>query len=314
MFEIPLEQLSPLPAWVPLPGRSLLRLNGIDRVSFLQALVTNDVTQVSREWSVYTVLLTPQGKILHDIFIAAAPPADDGSPDDEAFLLDVEKARRDDLLERLRRYKLRARVGFEDLDGRFEVVALIGGTAAATVGLPASPGATNPFQAGIAMVDPRLAALGVRLMIPCGGGADLVMAGGAVAGSFEDYEMLRLDQGVPEGSRDLLVDKTLPLENNLDALNAISWTKGCYVGQEVTARTRYRGLVRRRLRPVWVEGQLPPPDTTVMANGVEAGEVRSGCGNLALVMLRLDIQDAASVKLTAGDAVLSPLVPGWAQI
>ena len=105
----------------------------------------------------------------------------------------------------------------------------------------------------------------------------------------------------------------LALENNLDVLNAISWTKGCYVGQEVTARTRYRGLVRRRLQPVRVHGPLPGPGTAVHQGGHEVGLIRSGAGTLALAMLRLDIADPMAAPLVAGPATLIPLEPGWTR-
>jgi folate-binding protein YgfZ len=110
------------------------------------------------------------------------------------------------------------------------------------------------------------------------------------------------------------VEKAILLENNLDELHAISWQKGCYMGQELTARTRYRGLVRKRLFPVIVEGTLPEPGTTVMLGDKEAGEMRSGSGDRALALLRLEEIERAQAEgppLLAGDAKLTPVKPGW---
>jgi folate-binding protein YgfZ len=300
---------APAPHCTALTGRGVLRLAGIDRTPFLQGLVSNDVTLVTAEWSIYATLLSPQGKVLYDFFIVADPEPETGG----ALLLDVEAARRQNLLDRLGRYRLRAKVEFADLTPALEVLALTGGTAAAAAGLPETQGATAPFAGGIAFVDPRLAALGVRLLVPRGTATAAVEAAGARPGDADDYDRCRLELGVPDGSRDLAVEATLPLEDNLDVLNAISWTKGCYVGQEVTARTRYRGLVRRRLQPVRVHGPLPAPGTVVRQGEHEVGLIRSGSGTLALAMLRLDLADPAVVPLTTGPATLTPLEPGWAH-
>jgi hypothetical protein len=257
--------------------------------------------------------LTPQGKVLHDFFIVADPGPDVA---DGAVLLDVEAVGVADLLERLRRYRLRAKVTLEDVTSFFGSWALMAGdnadVAASAVALPVMPGATAAFAAGgVAFVDPRLAALGVRLLVPRNTAAAALAAVGAGPGTYADYDRHRLALGVPEGQQDLAAEPTLALEGNLDALNAISWTKGCYVGQEVTARTRYRGLVRRRLRPVQVLGGLPEPGTPVRQGDSEVGVIRSGVDGVALALLRLDIADPRVAPLTAGSATVSPLEPGW---
>ncbi len=298
---------APVLRWITLAGRGILRLAGADRISFLQGLVSNDVRRVGPDCSVYVALLTPQGKYLHDFFVMEEPrEAGEG-----ALFLEVDAGSRQDLLNRLLRYKLRAKLDFEDVTDHFEVVALTGAGAYAAVGQTPTPGATRPFGTGIAVVDPRLGALGVRLVLPTGTAPAVMAEVGASSGTPEDYDLLRLDLGVPDGHRDLLPESSLLLECNLDSLNAISWTKGCYVGQEVTARTRYRGLVRRRLWPVRVEGPLPPPGTAVHQGEQDVGEVRSGRGNLALALLRSEALEAGAVPLGAGSAVLTPLVPGW---
>src|SRR6185503_18496273 len=107
-----------------------------------------------------------------------------------------------------------------------------------------------------------------------------------------EYEALRLELGVPDGSRDLPVEKAILLENGFDELHGIDWQKGCYMGQELTARTKYRGLVRKRLLPVEIEGPLPAPGTPVMAGDKEAGEMRSGADGLGLALLRLEHLEA----------------------
>jgi folate-binding protein YgfZ len=116
---------------------------------------------------------------------------------------------------------------------------------------------------------------------------------------------------VPDGSRDLPVEKALLLESGFDELNGVDWKKGCYMGQELTARTKYRGLIKRRLFPVRIEGPLPASGAPVHRDGKEVGEIRSGQGNRALAMLQIDAADGA---LTADGAILFPERPAWMQI
>jgi tRNA-modifying protein YgfZ len=121
---------------------------------------------------------------------------------------------------------------------------------------------------------------------------------------------------VPDGSRDLPVEKAILLEAGFDELNGVDWQKGCYIGQELTARTKYRGLIKKRLMPVRVAGALPPPGTPVMLDGQDAGELRSGQDGIALALLRLEAVAAAAASgeaLHAGDARLTPLRPDWAR-
>jgi folate-binding protein YgfZ len=120
---------------------------------------------------------------------------------------------------------------------------------------------------------------------------------------------------VPDGSRDLTVEKAILLESGYDELNGVDWQKGCYIGQELTARTKYRGLIKKRLMAVRVEGALPAPGTKVMLGDQEAGELRSGQDGIALALLRLDAVAAASAgqPLVAGAARLMPIKPDWAQ-
>jgi len=285
---------------VVLESRGVLAVTGEDRTAFLQGLVSNDMRAVAPDRAVYSLFLTPQGKYQHDFMVAA---------DGEALLLDVEAARRDDLLRRLKLYKLRSRIALEDRSDRLSVVALIGPEALDRLDLPAEPGAAVPFAGGLAFTDPRRAALGARAIVPAG--TDLA-AHGFPSLPFAAWDSLRLELGVPDGSRDLEVEKAIPLENNLDALNAISWDKGCYMGQELTARTRYRALIKKRLVPVTVSGPLPAPGTPVLAGEREIGEVRSGLDTRALAMLRLEDLERAAEEQTmfrAGEATLSPGKP-----
>ncbi len=164
----------------------------------------------------------------------------------------------------------------------------------------------------MALVDPRLADLGLRFVLPQDAGDAPLRALGFVPGNAQEFEYARLSLGVPDGSRDLVVDKTILLEAGFEELNGVDWKKGCYMGQELTARTKYRGLIKKRLMPVVVDGPLPGPGTPVMAGEQEAGEIRSGQGDRALALLRLEVANDPTAILTAGGARLTPAKPGWA--
>ena len=154
----------------------------------------------------------------------------------------------------------------------------------------------------VAAPDPRLAEAGWRVLAP---------VAVAETASAADWDAHRLALGLPEGSRDLEADKTVLLEAGVDELSGVSWTKGCYMGQELTARTKYRGLIKRRLVPVEVQGALPAPGTPVRRGEAEVGTLRSGLGGRALATLRLEALEGA---LNCGDAVLVAQLPGWMKI
>ena len=127
----------------------------------------------------------------------------------------------------------------------------------------------------------------------------------------EDWDLYRLAAGLPDGSRDIEADRGVLLEAGFDELDGVSWSKGCYMGQELTARTKYRGLVKRRLVPVQVEGALPPPGSPILRDGQDVGTMRSGRGRLGLASLRLD---ALEQSLRCGELVLTPRVPEWMRL
>lgn len=288
--------------------RSVVAVTGEDRKAFLQGLVSNDVLRVTPDRAAYALFLTPQGKFLHDFSLVES-----GAESDAALLLDPETDRRADLLRRLKMYKLRSKIALEDRTEQLRVVVAFGEGALEALGLPAEPGAARSFAGGVAFTDPRLPALGARLFLPADGLAALEAAGLAPR-EVADYDRLRLSLGIPDGTLDLIPEKSIPLESRMDALNAISWDKGCYMGQELTARTKYRALIKKKLFPVTVDGPAPDAGTPVTLDGKEAGEMRSGRDGAALALLRLeDVQRAAENGLTfqAGPAVLTPREPGW---
>jgi folate-binding protein YgfZ len=295
---------------VPLPGRAVVAVGGEDRVPFLQGLISNDATRAAPDRALYAALLTPQGKYLFDFLVFS---------DGERLLLDCEAERAEDLLRRLRPYRLRSKVVLDDAREAFRVVAVVGPDAARAAGLAGAPaGAAAPAGGGIAAVDPRHAGLGVRALLPAAEADGFAAALGVPTAGPEAWDEARLPLGVPDGVRDLVPESTILLEAGFDELNGVSWEKGCWMGQELTARTKYRGLVKRRLVPVRGTAPLPPPGTPLALEAADgsrdAGEMRSSRGGLGLAVVRLDALQAArsgAARLIAAGAPLEPVPPDW---
>ncbi len=261
-----------------LPQRGVISVHGADRVGFLNGLVSNDVARAVPGQAAWAALLTPQGRYLADFFIMAA---------DGVLLLDTPMQALPGLLTRLARFKLRAAVELGDASAHYAVYAT-------WAGVPPPIPVTAP--------DPRLQEAGFRSL------SEVPVATNATPA---DYAAHRLALGLPDGPPDLQPDKTLLLEAGFDELGGIAWEKGCYMGQELTARTKYRGLIKRRLIPVALDAPAPMPGTPVLAEGVEVGTLCSAQGTLALASLRLD---ALEKPLFAAQTRLTPKLPGWMRL
>jgi len=266
-----------------LQDRGILAVTGDDRASFLQGLVSNDTSKLGGG-ALYAALLTAQGKYLHDFIMVER---------DGVIWLDTEAARLPDLRRRLSIYKLRAKVAIDERP-ELAVAAVFGGS------LP-----------DIAFPDPRLAELGGRVVLPREQIRATLAGLGLAEADFAAYDSLRLGLGVPDGSRDLVVDKSILLESGFDELNGVDWQKGCYIGQELTARTKYRGLIKKRLFPVHIDGAAPQPGAILTLDGKEAGEMRSSRGDRGLALLRLETY---ARELGADSATVRATTPGWMRI
>jgi folate-binding protein YgfZ len=259
-----------------LTRRAVIRVAGPDSRGFLQGLLTQDVEGLAPGDLRFSAMLTPQGRFLFDLFLAAAPEAD-------AVLLDVEAARRDDLIRRLGLYRLRAKVEIAADDAR--VFAAWG----------------DRPDADAWCVDPRLAELGWRAFLS-----------DAPAGSLatEDaYDAWRLALGVPDPVVDCAPDGGYPIEFDFDLLNGIDFHKGCFVGQETTSRMKRRGQIKTRTLPLDFDGPAPAPGAEILAGDLRAGEVLSGRDGRALALVRLDRIEGA--ELTVDGRPVRIVRPGW---
>ncbi len=286
-----------------LSHRAVVEVGGEDRRSFLQGLISNDIAKAGAGRALWAAFLTPQGKFLHDLFVAERG---------EVLLLDVEAARAEEFRKKLSLYRLRAKVTLALAEG-LAVWAALGDGVPAALGLDDAAGAAGEFAGGVAFVDPRLAAAGSRLLLPADAAEAALAGAGLAAADFAAWDRARIRLGLPDGSRDLPVDKAILLENGFDELNGVDFTKGCYLGQELTSRTKHRGLVRKRLMPVAIDGPAPEPGTPVRWGEAEAGEMRSSAGDVGLALIRLEhFRQACGAAFTCGAARLTPWQPDWA--
>lgn len=259
-----------------LTDRALLRVTGADARPFLHNLLTQDVEDLAPGELRYGALLTPQGRMLHEVFLLG---------EEDGVLLDCPAAQRDALLARLKMYRLRAKLTIEPLDTAVFAAWTAEGGAPADVGPGWRP-------------DPRLPELGWRRY----GEVTPEAPGG-------DYDAHRLALGVADPLRDMPEDRTYPIEVNLDLLNGIDFRKGCFVGQETTSRMKRRGLIKTRLVPIAFDGPPPPFGAEVLKGELRAGEIRSARDGRALALLRLDRAAGGGLTVEGRAVRLDP--PDW---
>jgi len=279
-----------------LPDRGVVKVAGDDARTFLNGMLTTDVTKVTPGQARFGALLTPQGKIIIDCIVAEAPAADGGG-----FFLDCPKALAFDFVKKLNFYKLRAKVICEDLSEVLGVMAVWDGA--------------GDTDYGLVYTDPRLPELGQRIMLPPHLDKEAAADLGAELIDGLDYEEHRILLGVPRGGADFMYGDAFPHETDMDQLAGIDFDKGCYVGQEVVSRMEHRGSARTRIVPVEAESFAPDAGLPVMAGDKQIGTTGAGWGNMALAMLRLDrLADAqaAGKTLIAGGIALEPRKPDWA--
>jgi folate-binding protein YgfZ len=267
-----------------LPDRGVIKVSGEDARNFLNGLVTTDVDLVRPGLGRFGALLTPQGKIIVDFLITEAPAGHGGG-----FLLDVSRALAQGLADKLKFYKLRAKVTVENLSDSMGVLA-------AWDGEPA-------MKPDLAFADPRNDALGWRILIPEDlkqKVADLI---GADLVDSEAYEAHRIKNGAPRGGLDFMYGDAFPHETNMDRLHGVDFEKGCYVGQEVVSRMQHRGTARTRTVKIVLDDFSPEPGATILAGDKPVGTMGSTSGKNGLALIRTDrVTDAldAGLKLTAG--------------
>ena len=277
-----------------LTDRGILAVTGEDAIKLLQGVITNDMAVLDTQPALHTGLLSPQGKILFDFFVVKSG---------DGLLIETLKSSAAPLKQRLDMYRLRANAAIADVSENYTVAACWGGP----------HHAVHDESPTLGFTDPRHPALGTRHL------ASLASewtcdAEGADAASQDDYHAHRIAIGVPDAGRDFQLGDTFPHEALYDQTGSVSFTKGCYVGQEVVSRMQHRSTARKRIVPVASSSNLPEPSTDIRAGEVTIGTLGSVAGQHGLAMIRLDRAAefrAKGVGLTAADAAIEIRLPDW---
>ena len=278
-----------------LTDRGVIAVKGHDARRLLNGLLTTDIAVVGPGIARFAALLSPQGKIAVDGFVVQGPS-------DDTLMIDCPRALTARLVERLNFYKLRAKAQIEDVSDQIGVLAAWDGTG--------KVGGRAVFD------DPRLPALGQRVILEPQGAEAAAAELGAQLTDSQPYEAHRIALGVPSGGLDFAYGDAYPHEADMDQLNGIDFEKGCYVGQEVVSRMEHRGRIRTRVVPVSYVGSPPQLGTPVRAGGKAVGTMGSTAAGRGLALLRLDrVEEAltASLTLEADGINLQVVRPSWAR-
>ncbi len=270
-----------------LSHKTVIEVSGADTRPFLQSLITQDVERVDDKNAVYSALLSPQGKMIADFFIIGQDPL--------KILIDKDNAQ--ELTTRLNMYKLRSRVDIVHRDARIAH-------------------ATAPVQGGqndwIIFPDPRLEDSGWWVILPEDAAPDNLTT------TLGEFDRHRHALGLTDGIRDWVFNKTLPLEIWADKTNGVDFKKGCYVGQEVTARTHYRNAIKKRLVLVTSLDETPlPHHSRVFAGDIEIGTTLSTFKAAGLAMVNMkkwqNSNEATTVNSETNDIAISLKIPKYSQ-
>jgi folate-binding protein YgfZ len=210
-------------------------------------------------------------------------------------------------------YKLRSKVGLKNITDEVSVLALYGSNVLPKLNLDPTPGSSRACGDGIIFTDPRINEMGARAILPEDQAESTAEELGFTKTSIDSYETLRISLGLPDGSRDMIVDKAILLENGFDELNGVDWNKGCFIGQELTARTKHRGLIKKRLITVHFQSNPPPAGTAILVGDKEAGELRSATKECGLALIRLEHLENPKAIFLANGIRLIPQRPLWAK-
>jgi tRNA-modifying protein YgfZ len=254
-----------------LPDRAVISLSGDGALAWLDNLITCGLTSLEEGHGAYGALLTPQGKILHDFFVYR---------DQHRLLLDCAAEHRTALVQKLVMYRLRAKLVIEAADELHIAVS-----------------SSNPDRA-LMFPDPRLSAMGWRGFIT----ANEISTG-------HGYESRRLSIGLADSTKNIGTGQVFPHETNLDQFGGVSFTKGCYVGQEVVSRMQHRGTARNRFLPVHINGPLT--ERKITSGDTLIGEISSVEGHMGLALIRLDRLAEVKAPLKTGRADVRVVPPDW---
>ena len=269
---------------IKLDDRIIIEIIGTDTKDFLQPLITNNIDLVSSKKSIYAALLSPQGKYIFDFFIFENSISGHLS-------IDCAKNRCAELLEKLNIYKLRYKINF-NINNNISIFSIYG-TDYSELELNLKEvsleGSTEKINNNIILVDPRNKKLGLRIYSDLS--SPIEGFNKIPDGEKSDLDYIRIELSVPNPDLDLEIEKSFLIENNFEFINAIDFKKGCYVGQENTARQKYRGTAKKKLFLVRIIGDDIINGTKIYYNERVVGTMRSSCKDIGLATIRTDFYE-----------------------
>jgi len=263
--------------YIQLKDSAFFEISGAEKNIFLQGLITNDINKCTENKSIYSAFLSPQGKFIADFFILNLG---------ESFLFETREQFIDDLINKFNFYKLRAKIEIKKIDNYYKSLAIPERNK--LFNELKLPGEAKNNKNLLVYVDPRKADMGIRIIIEKNQINKFCDEHFLSLDSFDNYNKKRIECLIPDSLLDLEVNKSVLLENNFDSINAIDWDKGCYVGQEITARMKYRSLIKKTLTKISIlDGQVKPNDDILFENR-KIGNARSINNNIGLAMLKIN--------------------------
>ena len=245
-------------------------IKGENKKDFLQGIITNDINKCD-EKVIYSCLLTPQGKFLSDFFVI---------PLKYSFLIEINQIFISDFITKLKLYKLRSKVEIEQVYGLTSLVII-----KPSMYKKGSIISSNPY---IEYIDPRGMNIGHKIVIKNELAKNFIASNNLKLTNIKDYQKVLLEKIIPDSTQDLIVNKSLLLENNFDKINALDWNKGCYVGQELTARMKYRSLLKKSLRLVKIDSGKVRPNDNIFLDDKKIGLITSIIEDKGLAMLKIE--------------------------
>ena len=268
--------------YIVLKEAKFLFIKGKDNKDFLQGIITNDINKCNKK-VIYSCLLSPQGKFLSDFFII---------PFNDSFLIEINQKFFNDFITKLKLYKLRSNINIDETND-FTSVVIINNSSSNS----SEEGQIIFNKEYIEYVDPRNKNLGNRVVIKPELIDNLIKSKNYSLSNTNEYQKIMMQNLIPNSLNDLIVNKSLLLENNFDQINALDWNKGCYVGQEITARMKYRALLKKNIRTVEIISGSIKPGNKIFYNNNTIGEIISCINNLGIAMLKIeDANDAFNNK------------------
>jgi len=285
-----------------LNDRAILFINGDDAKDFLQNIISNDINKVTEKTSCFASLLTPQGKFLYEFIIIKHK---------SGFLIDCERSQMDGLYKQLKMYKLRSKVEILNLSNEFVIAAFSHEKFLTFDGAKDDPGFTLKFREDQILLDPRCKKLGARLVINLEKLYLSLKKLGLYDADLNEYYSLSHTLGIVPKNLNKLQNKLFGIECNYEEINAIDFKKGCYIGQENTARIKLKNKLSKRLLPIiLINGKLHEGESIFNKN-VEIGKVLIGDDYPFALIKYLDNNFEENAELKTKEASISIKKPDW---